>query len=345
MRAPAARRLRPAPRGPRPHDRRGRRERANDFAPRVDRDRGRGQALPRPGPRVPAAVDPGDDGPGPDERGDRRLQRPLRGLDAPLRPRDRRCCSPSARRAGRNRAIGAVGVYSLGVLALSGIVLGGSDIDEAPLALVALRPGPGLPCARGRPRPRERSVGHVVLPARDGRGGQGVPARAVPGARRATSRTRGGRRSPRPFRSLSRSRSSSRSATSSARPSATTPSARSRSSPWRRRRWSSPTSTTSAAGARFGSGSFNYVGPGSELARAVDRRRADLPLRARPRRRVARPRDLPPAALDRPARDHRDPLAGALAAVPVLAAAALGGRLRLRRRRTGCWSRRSRPPS
>lgn len=36
---------------------------------------------------------------------------------------------------GTRRAAGAVAVYSLGVLALSGIVLAASDIDEAPLAL------------------------------------------------------------------------------------------------------------------------------------------------------------------------------------------------------------------
>lgn len=36
---------------------------------------------------------------------------------------------------GRREVAGALAVYSLGVLALSGIVLGGSDIDEAPLAL------------------------------------------------------------------------------------------------------------------------------------------------------------------------------------------------------------------
>ena len=60
------------------------------------------------------------------------------------------------------------------------------------------------------------------------------------------------------------------------------------------------------------------------------RRRAGLPLRAGPGRRVARPRDLPPPALGRAARHDRDPLAGALAAVPVLAAAAVGRGLRPR---------------
>lgn len=40
-----------------------------------------------------------------------------------------------ARAGGPRRGLAAVSVYSLGVLALSGIVLGGSDIDEAPLAL------------------------------------------------------------------------------------------------------------------------------------------------------------------------------------------------------------------
>ena len=37
--------------------------------------------------------------------------------------------------ADRRRVLGALTVYSAGILALSGIVLGGSDIDEAPLAL------------------------------------------------------------------------------------------------------------------------------------------------------------------------------------------------------------------
>lgn len=45
---------------------------------------------------------------------------------------------------GARQVGGAVAVYSLGVLALSGIVLGGSDIDEAPLALARFDLAPAL---------------------------------------------------------------------------------------------------------------------------------------------------------------------------------------------------------
>ncbi len=102
------------------------------------------------------------------------------------------------------RVGGAVAIYSLGVLALSGIVLGRSDIDEAPLALARFDLVPALlVLAAVLARERERSATWSAA-AGDGGRRQGLPARSVPGAAARRAEPATGRRSPPPCRSRSR---------------------------------------------------------------------------------------------------------------------------------------------
>lgn len=173
-----------------------------------------------------------------------------------------------ARAGGPRRGLAAVAVYSLGIVALSGIVLGDSDIDEAPLALSRFDLVPAfLVLAAVLARESGRSATWSALLA------TGVAVKAFPLALFPAL----ARDEPNPWRA----------ALAAAVPLAVSVAVvvafgdEFGSAIGYHAERSLQIESVAAtplelaylddvsAGARFGSGSFNYVGPGSEVARAV----------------------------------------------------------------------------